>query len=112
MGIISSTPNGQIFVCPCHYKLFLEFGNMFLHLTYDELGYFKEYINSIDFAFYLKKNKDARSRRKLMLYIGDKNIHLALNPNEFIELKELLSLKKPTGIIDSSNIIDYKTILN
>jgi hypothetical protein len=112
MEIISSTSNGQIFVCPCNRMLQLEFGNLFLVLTYDELGEFAEYINAIDYKFYCKKNQYAQNRRKLLLRIGSKNVYLAATPKEFLELRELLSLKSKNKILDNSEIIDFKMIFN
>jgi len=66
MKLINSTINGQIFLCPCQNKLFLEFGNMFMQVTYDELGLFSEYVNSIDYKFWLAKNQNAQNRRRLL----------------------------------------------
>lgn len=90
----------------------LEFGNVFLVLTYDELGEFAEYINAIDYKFYYKKNQYAQNRRKLLLRIGPKNIYLAVTPKEFLELRELVSLKSKNKILDNSEIIDFKMIFN
>ncbi len=93
MKLISSTPNGQIFFCPCHKTVHLEFGNMLLKLTFEQLDAFKEYVSTIDYKLYLAKNRDAQNRRKLLLYCGSNSNYFALNENEFLELKELLALK-------------------
>ena len=94
MRLIKSTLNGQIFICPCQNKLHLEFGNLFLILTYDEFNYLNDYVRGIDYKHYLTKNQNAQNRRKLLLHFGLKGAFLALNESEFLEFKELLSLKK------------------
>ena len=87
MKLINSTPNGQIFLCSCNNKLNLEFGNLFLHLNYDEFQFLYNYVKGIDYKHYLNKNRNAQNRRKLLLYFGHKRAYLALNENEFIEFK-------------------------
>lgn len=102
MKLVNSTRNGQLFECSyCQNKLRLEFGNIFLHLSYDEFTQFAQYINSIDYQFYLTKNRNAPNRRKLILCLDSKNVNMALNIHEFLELKDLVSLKsKPLGILN------------
>ena len=34
MKLISTTPNGQIFTCPCKRKVHLEFGNLLVNETF------------------------------------------------------------------------------
>lgn len=107
MKLINSTQNGQIFFCSYHNIIHLEFGNLFLHFSYDEIVIFTEYVNSIDYKFYLVKNQNSQNRRKLLLHIGSKNAFLAVTLHEFLELKDLLTLKrKPTEINNNQIIID------
>jgi len=112
MKLISSTPNGQIFTCPRLKIVHLEFGNLLLKLSFDELGAFKEYVNSIDFEFYLAKNKIAQNRRKLLLHCGLNGNFLALNTSEFLELKELLSLKPQKQELKLEHLLTENIILN
>ena len=112
MKLISSTPNGQIFVCPCQKIIHLEFGNLLLNLSFDELGAFKEYVNSIDFEFYLAKNRNAQNRRKLLLHYGSKGSYFALNASEFLELKELLSLKPQKQELKLEHLVTDNIFLN
>jgi hypothetical protein len=112
MKLISSTPNGQIFACPCQKIIHLEFGNLLLNLSFDELGAFKEYVNSIDYRFYLAKNRNAQNRRKLLLHCGLNGNFLALNANEFLELKELLSLKFKKQEFRIENLLTENINLN
>ncbi|NLT49608.1 MAG: hypothetical protein GXX85_01670 [Ignavibacteria bacterium] len=104
MKIINSTLNGQIFVCPCHNRIHLEFGNIVIQMNYEELESFSEYILKINYKHYLNINRNAPNRRKLLLHLGFKKIHFALTPNEFLELKELLSPKKE---VKTFNPIDF-----
>jgi len=90
----------------------LEFGNLFIHLSDDELIRFKDYVESIEPNFYLIRNKEAQNRRKLMLSIGSKKIFFALYANEFAELRELLSLRKKNDIIRNTEIIGHEMIFN
>ncbi len=113
MKLVNSTPNGQIFVCPRKRKLHLEFGNLFLMLSYDEFNQLVAYVNSIDYEFYLKKNKNAQNKRKLLLNIGFEDMFLALNETEFHELKNLISLrKKKQCMLHSSQINNHVLQLN
>jgi hypothetical protein len=93
MKLINSTPNGQIFICPCRNKLHLEFGNLFLVLTYDEFDFLNNYVKNIDYKHFLNKNRIAQNRRKLLLHFGKGGAYLALHENEFLEFKTLISLK-------------------
>jgi len=112
MKLICSTPNGQIFACPFHNIVHLEFGNLLLNLSFDELGEFKEYVNSIDFEFYLAKNRNAQNRRKLLLHCGLNGNFLALNAGEFLELKELLSLKPQKQELKLEHLLTENIVLN
>ena len=94
MKLINSTLNGQIFICPRQNKLHLEFGNLFLVLTYDEFNAMNDYVRGIDYKHFLKINQSAQNRRKLLLHFGFRSAYLALNESEFLEFKELMSLKK------------------
>ena len=94
MKLINSTPNGQVFICPCQNKLHLEFGNLFLILTYDEFNSMNDYVGGIDYKHFLNINQNAQNRRKLLLHFGFRSAYLALNESEFLEFKKLLSLKK------------------
>lgn len=95
MKLINKTLNGQLTFCPLQACFFLEFGNMFLTFTSDELQRFYEYVTAIDAEYYLDLNKESFNRRKLLIRVSPTNqIMFGLYPNEFLELKELLSGKK------------------
>ncbi|MFV0471251.1 MAG: DUF6686 family protein [Paludibacteraceae bacterium] len=102
MKLINSTPNGQIFICTCRNRVHLEFGNIFFNLSVNEFKKYREYVNSIDYKFYIDKNKNAQNRRKLLLHTGQQGSYMALNVAEFLELKGLISLKQRTGKIEIS----------
>lgn len=93
MKLINSTPNGQIFACPCRKLVHIEFGNLFLLLTYDEFNFLNDYVKNIDYKHFLNKNRNAQNRRKLLLNFNRKNAYLALHENEFLEFKTLISNK-------------------
>lgn len=112
MEFTHKTPNGQICFCNLHNCYHLEFGNIFLHLSYDELEKMRDYVSSIDYLFYLEKNKNSPTRRKLLLNIGSLKIYLCLDPTEFIELRELLSLKKKPAILKNREVIGTNLIYN
>ncbi len=112
MKLISTTPNGQIFTCPCKKKVHLEYGNLLVNLSYDEFTEFVEYVKSINAEYYLAKNKKSQNRRKLLLYIGKKDAYLALNADEFSELKQLLLCKTHGNEFTDNQVIIGNTILN
>jgi len=112
MKLLSSTPNGQIFACPRHNKVHLEFGTMFMQLTNEELGQFSEYVNSIDYKFWLAQNQNAQNRRKLLLYLKPTGTYLALHLHEFLELKDLLSLRRKPIQISNTHAITNNINLN
>jgi len=113
MKLVNSSPNGQIFVCARKRKVHLEFGNLFLMLNFDEFNQLVKYINSVDYDFYLEKNKNAQNKRKLLLNMGFEEILLAVHLNEFIELKNLVSLrKKKHCMLHSSQINNNVLQLN
>jgi hypothetical protein len=104
MKLINSTSNGQIFTCPCQKIVHLEFGNLFLLLTYDEFKFLNNYVKNIDYKHFLNKNRNAQNRRKLLLHFGKSGAYLALHENEFIEFKSLISLKNEGDRLTSISI--------
>jgi hypothetical protein len=114
MKLINKTPNGQIMYCPGHNTYHLEFGNLFIHLSHDELMSFKRYVESIDYKFYLSHNRNTQNRRKLLLNIGSGRIFLGLHAQEYIELRSLLSFRKKTDvdIIENIEVIEHEMIFN
>jgi hypothetical protein len=104
MKLINSTPNGQIFMCPCQNKLQIEFGNLFLLLTYDEFNFMNDYVKNIDYKHFLNINRNAQNRRKLLLFFGKSSAYLALHENEFLEFKALISLKNEGDKLTSISI--------
>lgn len=112
MEVINSTPNGQIFTCSCRNSIKIEFGNLFLNLNNNEFNQLVTYVNSIDFEGWLEHNRNSSNRRKLLLHIGERNAFFALNRSEFIEFKELLSLKSMSGFVSFSEIMVEKINLN
>ncbi len=91
MKLINRTLNGQVAFCSEHGLYHLEFGNIFINLTRRELLDFAEYINSINYKYYLEYNQDTFNDRKLVLKVGSKNIMLCVHEHEFLELKALLA---------------------
>jgi hypothetical protein len=111
MKLVNSTPNGQIFICPCKKKVHLEYGNLFLMLTFDEFNQLATYVKSIDYQFYLGKNKNAQNKRKLLLNIGFQEMYFALNITEFLEFKSLISLRKRKQcMLHISQIVDNNVL--
>lgn len=88
MKLINKTGNGKIAFCPDNEIFHVEFGNMFLTLTVEELQRFCEYVYSIDYEYYLNHNKNTFNNRKLMLEIGSDKVMFCLYGSEFLELKE------------------------
>lgn len=106
MKYIRKTKNGQITYCPCHNTFHLEFGNLFFTLNSEELKGFTSYINTIDYSFYLKLNREVCNKRKLLININCNNAYFCLYVNEFLELKELLGLNKKSEILKNSDVIE------
>jgi len=112
MKLVNQSPNGQIFMCVRKKTLHVEFGNVFLMLSFHEFNKLVDYVNSIDHEFYLKKNAQAQNKRKLLLNIGFNEMFMALNKSEFLEFKSLVNLKKSPDILKSSQIINNVLQLN
>jgi hypothetical protein len=112
MKLVSKTTNGQIAYCQCAHIFHLEFGNILLNLNSEDLRKLYKYIQSVDMEYYLNHNKHSFNRRKLVLQIGAKNIFLCLSSTEFLEFKNLLTLKKQPRIINNSEVIDFELQLN
>jgi len=114
MKLINKTPNGQIIYCPFHQAFHLEFGNMFVHLSENELMSFKRYVDSIDYNFFLAQNEETANLRKLMLCIGSKHIFFVLHPHELKELRNLLTFKQksPAELIQNTEVIEHNMIFN
>ncbi|PID93266.1 MAG: hypothetical protein CSA95_08405 [Bacteroidetes bacterium] len=110
MKILSRTQNGQIFSCPCKKRVSLEFGNLFLNMSEEEMRRFSEYVHSIDYEFYIHRNRDAVNRRKLLLHLGEEGVYFAVTPAEFLELKELLSFKAGSSEVPTHVLIDKLTL--
>lgn len=104
MKLVNKTSNGQIAFCPDSKVFHLEFGNLFLTLTPCELQGFYKYVCSIDYKYYLNRNKEAFNNRKLLLEVGCYKVKLCLHASELFELKNLLSGKKNTWSLSPGKI--------
>jgi hypothetical protein len=112
MKLINKTANGQIAFCEVHECYHLEFGNLFINLSGSELGALRSYVQNTDYQFYLEWNKRAMNRRKILLNIGSKSIYLALHAIEFVELRELLSMRKKPELLSNKEVIGAEIIYN
>lgn len=104
MKLINRTCNGQITFCTSNEVFHIEFSNVFLTLTPEELQHFYGYIYSIDYKYYLRHNEDTFNRRKLFLEVGSNKVMFGLCPNEFNELKDLLSVKRNTWYLTPDKV--------
>ncbi|MCG6190272.1 DUF6686 family protein [Maribellus maritimus] len=104
MKLINKTLNGQITFCPESDVFHLEFGNVLLTLTLDELRSFKEYVYSIDPHYYLHHNRNAFNNRKLLLKVDNSRIMFCVYKSEFFELKLLLSMQKETWMLNPGKV--------
>lgn len=105
MKLVNSTPNGQVFICHRQRIAHVEFGNVFLKLTYKEFNQLVEYVNTIDYCYYLRKNAQAQNKRKLLLNIGFEDMFVAMHESEFLEFKSLLSLKPSKAMLRCGQIV-------
>lgn len=112
MKLISKSVNGQIAFCPCQNIFHVEFGNLLLNLSYEDLKRFSDYVRNIDYAHYLRLNKDSFNRRKLLLNISASKACLCLSSSEFLELRELLELKNHPRLLNNSDLINWELVLN
>lgn len=112
MKVINTTKNGQIFICSCHNKINFEFGNVFVKMTEEEFRRFKQYVKTINSSEFLRRNRGAQNRRKLLLHVGGSEIFFALNADEFSELKELLSLTEKPRQAMQFEVLNKAIILN
>jgi hypothetical protein len=112
MKLINKTANGQIAFCEIHQCYHLEFGNLFINLSGSELGALRSYIQSTDYQFYLEWNKQAMNRRKILLNIGSRKIYFCLHAAEFVELNDLLFMKKAQGFLTNREVISADIVYN
>jgi len=112
MKLLSQKRNGQVAYCPGKDIYFLEFGNIFLTFTAGSLASFRNYLENIDHQYYLGKNKDSFNRRKLLLHLPCDNAMFCLTGSEFLELKDLLSLKKSSREFKIEEFDNYQITLN
>ena len=112
MKLLSQTMNGQLTYCSTRNSYYLEFGTIFLTFTSEELQRFRNYIWNIDYQYYLQKNKDSFNRRKLLLQVCKPNTMFGVYENEFLELKNLLTLKQNSEKFIVEEFYDYHITLN
>lgn len=108
MKLISKTANGQITFCSHHKHYHLEFGNLFFHLSINDLQQLSSYVNRIDYQHYLNINQDSINIRKVLLNIGSKQIFFSVNQSEFKELQKLLTPKHIYQLIPNKEIINQE----
>lgn len=95
MEIISRTRNGLIAYCG-HCKVYqLEFGNLFFRLSESSFDYFRNYVVSIDGAYYEHRNKRMTCTRKIFLRLPAENVYFCVCASELEELKRLVLLQAP-----------------
>ncbi len=112
MKLISKTANGQITFCSHHKHYHLEFGNLFFHLSIDDLQQLSNYVKGIDYQHYFNLNQDSVNIRKVLLNIGSKRIFFSVNKSEFSELKNLLAPKHIYQLIPNKEIINLQLNYN
>ena len=109
MKCIHQTPNGRLRFCAGCGHYHLEFGNIFLNLTRQQLDGFVKYVMDVDALHYLKLNKDSCNNRKLMLQIGHCGAYFCVTNEELFELRELLGSQRmrvlPNHIFFANNFI-------
>jgi hypothetical protein len=112
MKLISKTANGQVTFCKHHNHYHLEFGNLFLHLSIDDLQHLSDYVKSIDYQHNFNLNRESVNIRKVLLNIGSKRIFFLVNQSEFSELKNLLAPKHIYQLIQNKEIINLELNYN
>lgn len=110
MKLISKTANGQITFCSHHKHYHLEFGNLFFHLSINDLQQLSYYVKDIDYQHYL--NQHSVKIRKVLLNIGSKRIFFSVNQSELSELKNLLAPKHIYQLIPNQEIINLELNYN
>ena len=95
MEIISRTRNGIVTYCE-HCKVYqLEFGNLFFRLSEASFDCFRNYVVSIDGAYYEQRNRRITCNRKIFLHLPADNVYFCVCAAELEELKKLLLLQSP-----------------
>lgn len=112
MKRINSTPNGQLLYCEGHRTYHIEFGNLFLNMSPEHFESFKTYLNTIQWEYYLERNKNAANRRKLVVNIGSQSIFMGLTSAEFMELRRLLNQTSTNRFLDYKEVIDFEILFN
>lgn len=91
MELLVKKQLGQVTYCNIQKIYFIEFGNILFKFAKDKLIQFCNYVNKVDYEYWLKQNKDCFNTRKLLLDCGAKQCGFALHVSELKELSELLN---------------------
>lgn len=112
--ILSQSVNGKIIKCLTCNQYHIEF--LSLNFTFDdeEFKFFKDYILSLDGAYWENQNRHSIYRRKVIVPIGLHNVHAMFTAQEIREFKNLLlSLsKKPNHCFIGLETITSELIMN
>lgn len=112
MKRINSTPNGQLLYCEGHRTYHIEFGNLFVSMNPENFESFKSYLKTIQWEYYLERNRNAANRRKLVVNIGSQSIFMGLSSSEFMELKRLVDQPSKSSFLNYKEVIDFEILFN
>lgn len=110
--IISSTKNGELFLCNSCKRYSLTYNNILLQFNKKELEKFKKHINNIDVNYWLDFYAQTTRIRKIPASTKQCSIWLFFTEEEFEELKSLLFVKAKQKKNLLARDINYPLILN
>ena len=104
---------GNISICKDCGVYNINFTNIYLELTEQELILFRDYISKIDIDYWLCKYNSIPLKRKIVVLTTQKNISLLFDKTEFNAFKDLVfynqaKINKSLSVFD----IDYTLLLN
>ncbi|MFT4752679.1 MAG: hypothetical protein ACI9GM_001191 [Salibacteraceae bacterium] len=88
--LINKTENGILFFCNGCKLLHLEFKNISLNFTKQQLNDFYEHVEKLDGSSWELANQSSPFRRKIVIPLFNGNFNFMINLEELIELKNLI----------------------
>lgn len=110
---IGQVNGNKLTFCKACKMYHLEFTNIYLEFTEQQFKEFREYLLTIEVAYWELKYACVKIKRKVPIPTTQKNLILMFNRHEIDELKALLFSKSnpKTQLLDVSQI-DYTLVLN
>ncbi|WCO02670.1 DUF6686 family protein [Psychroserpens ponticola] len=113
MKVLSKVSHGELSICNECKLYHLEFNNVYFEFTTAQFKRFKNFILTLDEAYWETKYANAKVSRKIPIPSKQTNLVLMFNRYEIRELKQLFKFASTNcSWYLSVDDIDYKLVLN